>query len=128
MNMKWLKFVSNVIVIFISLSTQAEAGSLYSARSYCSITGSTGDGYGLNRRSARENAVNSCVNEGGVPACCANNVKITGEVYGASSYCSITGSTGKGLAYRQDDAIELAISQCIDNGGVPHCCRNGISY
>ena len=46
--------------------------------------------------------------------------------YSAIAYCSRTGVTGR--SYDQEtrqDAIEAAIDNCIDRGGIPECCEDG---
>jgi hypothetical protein len=103
----------------------AESG--YIAKSHCSLTGATGFGAGTTREEAVAGAIEKCIDQGGVPKCCASGAGKAVRAFAATAYCSATGKGGTGIAERQDDANELAVSNCIGNGGIPHCCRAGLS-
>jgi hypothetical protein len=128
--MKWKKSIVIAVVViviqfFVSITAGAEL--VYLAESHCSITGATGKGYALTIEKAISMAIEDCIDKGGVAKCCANDAQISRTAHVATAYCSATGRTGTGVADSQDDANELAITDCINNGGIPRCCRNGLS-
>jgi hypothetical protein len=117
-----------VIVIQFLVSIMAEAELVYLAESHCSITGATGNGYALTIEKAITMAIKDCIDKGGVAECCANDAQISRTAHSATAHCSATGWTGTGVADDQDNANTLAIADCINKGGIPQCCRNGLSY
>ena len=49
--------------------------------------------------------------------------------FSATAYCGITNVTGMAFDHPTlEQAIEVAIQDCIDQGGVPDCCRSGVSW
>ncbi|KFB68135.1 MAG: hypothetical protein CAPSK01_001987 [Candidatus Accumulibacter vicinus] len=106
----------------------AIGGTVFAARSYCSITGATGMGYGQTHQIAASNAIGYCVAAGGVPDCCLQGVHLAGVAFTATAYCAVTSRSGSGMANTQQGANQLAILQCIANGGIPDCCRNGLVF
>ncbi|MBV8848434.1 MAG: hypothetical protein JOZ16_02490 [Methylobacteriaceae bacterium] len=60
-----------VFVIFgVLMLTPTHAQSNKSALAYCKKTGVTGYGQSSTVERAMENAINDCVQKGGIPACC----------------------------------------------------------
>jgi hypothetical protein len=46
--------------------------------------------------------------------------------YSAIAYCSMTGITGRSSSeFSPTDALEEAVYDCIDRGGIPECCESG---
>ena len=46
--------------------------------------------------------------------------------YSAIAFCSMTGITGRfSGAFSPTDALEEAVYDCIDRGGIPECCESG---
>jgi hypothetical protein len=46
--------------------------------------------------------------------------------YSAIAYCSRTGITGRSSSeFSPTDALEEAVYDCIDRGGIPECCESG---
>ena len=49
-----------------------------------------------------------------------------GRSYSAIAFCSMTGITGRSSgAFSPTDALEEAVYDCIDRGGIPGCCESG---
>lgn len=44
----------------------------------------------------------------------------------ATSYCSMTNVYGYGKAYNVNIAQDIAINNCIRNGGIPNCCSSSL--
>lgn len=42
----------------------------------------------------------------------------------AQSYCSVKRQFGYASARDQDTAVSKAIRACVENGGIPDCCKN----
>lgn len=105
---------------------------LYSATSYCSISNVQGRSYNhYTYQDAKNYAIHDCVQRGGVYSCCAqntsivNNNNISTQRYSAEAHCSATGVTGYSHGYTQQGAINSAIQDCINKGGITDCCRVG---
>jgi hypothetical protein len=60
----------------------------------------------------------------GPPPClgCENEGSATPS-YGATAYCSQSGTTGRGLGFTQQEAARYAIRDCVNRGGGSGCCR-----
>ena len=122
------KLIVAIVLFMQCYASLVMAGGSYIAKSHCSITGATGYGSASTKEEAVAEAIEKCIDEGGVPKCCAKGASQAVHAFTATAYCSATEREGTGIAERQDDANELAISDCIKNGGIPHCCRAGLRY
>ncbi len=54
-----------------------------------------------------------------------DNVDSSQSVFSATSYCSLTGVYGYATSQNLEAAQNLAIQNCVQNGGIPNCCANG---
>ncbi|WP_110690461.1 DUF4189 domain-containing protein [Thiofilum flexile] len=126
---KYLFLLISIIGFQFFITSTAHAYIVYSATSFCRATHAVGYAQNkLTRSDALNVAINNCIGNGGVPSCCRSRARISDSYHAALSYCSITGVTGVGVAQTLNHAINKAVSQCIDKGGVRACCRNKISY
>lgn len=118
-----------IIALQISFAPLANAYEVYSATSFCRATHAVG--YSRNkitRSEALSTAINNCIGNGGISSCCKNRARISDIYHAAISHCTMTGAKGVGIAQTLTQAVNKAISQCIDRGGVRACCRNKISH
>lgn len=47
------------------------------------------------------------------------------HVFIVKAQCSRTGAVGMGRGTTQEAALYAAVNNCIANGGIPECCRQG---
>lgn len=113
-----------LVISFYSSLVLAERG--YLATSYCGIKDVYGYGYGRSQDIALSSAIEDCIADGGVPKCCANKTEVI-NIYKAYAHCSVTNKYGTGFGRNLSIAIDNAVDKCVSNGGIPDCCRNGIS-
>jgi hypothetical protein len=45
--------------------------------------------------------------------------------YSAEAFCRVTGMVGTAHAATPQEALEAAVDNCKQNGGIPECCRRG---
>lgn len=126
---KYLFLLVFVTGLQLFIASTANAYMVYSATSFCRATHAVGYARNkLTRQEALNTAISNCIGHGGVPSCCRSRARISDSYHAAASHCPITGAKGIGIAQTLTHAINKAITQCIDKGGIRECCRNNVSY